>query len=127
MEILIDPHEMLHTACRRDFTVTAAQIQEMFALMRAHNGIGLAAPQVGLDARLFVTGWNQVFHDPVIVEHSPRWRWSDEGCLSLPGKTIRVSRWSWVILETGERFDGLRAAVIQHELNHLDGILITDA
>lgn len=123
-EILTDPHPMLHTVCRRDFTITRYEIEQMFALMRRHNGIGLAAPQVGIDARFFVTGWDQIFINPEIVEHSPRWQWSDEGCLSLPGKFVRVSRWSWVVMKTGERYDGLRAFVVQHEMDHLEGKLI---
>ncbi len=117
---------MLHTVCRRDFTVTRGQIEQMFALLKSSRGIGLAAPQVGIDARLFVTDWHQVFVNPVVVHCSEHTVWSSEGCLSLPGKFVRVRRREWITLRTGEHFYGLKAFVIQHEINHLDGRLITD-
>ena len=123
MQILTAPHPMLALECRRDFTVTFDQIQEMFALMREHNGMGLAAPQVGIDARLFVTDWNQVFVNPEIVEHSESVSFMREGCLSMPGEFWTLGRWKWIKLSSRERFEGIQARCIQHELDHLDGVM----
>lgn len=114
---------MLQTVCRSVYEITRDQIEQMFVLMRKHRGIGLAAPQVGIDARVFVTDWNQVFLNPIIVKRSVYLRVHVEGCLSLTTRH-KVPRYEWVELATGEVFRGLKAQVIQHELNHLNGILI---
>ena len=109
---------------------------EMLALMRAHNGIGLAGPQVGLTQRLFaaeIQGRSVCLVNPVITTGHG----SDhmvEGCLSLPYVQIDVQR-DWQIEVQG--FDaqgrkreycveGLWARVMQHEIDHLDGVLIYD-
>lgn len=124
MKILIAPHPMLETECRSDAVVSLDQIHEMFQLMRAHNGAGLAAPQVGIDARVFVTMWNQVFVNPEIVEQSDSLLFGREGCLSLPGEVWMLGRPRWVKLASGEVFTDFKARVICHELDHLNGILI---
>ena len=51
-----------------NFTVTQADIEEMFALMQKYGGLGLAAPQVGIDAQLFIAHWGEVFVNPVLLE-----------------------------------------------------------
>ena len=102
----------------------------MFRLMRDKGGLGLAAPQVGIDARMFITHWGEIFVNPVI--------WSGdcmidsrEGCLSLPG-VIRVKRrFNKITLIDSNRveskvYEGEQAIVIQHECDHLKGTLITD-
>ena len=117
---------ILHTICRPDyFTVTQADINEMFDLMRKYGGLGLAAPQVGIDARLFVTHWGEVFVHPVIVACHTLYT-AEEGCLSLPGVIKRVQRYKTVTLLGGKTYEGQEAQVIQHEIDHLNGILITD-
>lgn len=116
---------MLTRVCRSGYEITRQQIEQMFVLMRKHGGIGLAAPQVGIDARLFITDWGQVFHDPKIIGSSVSVTVDSEGCLSIPGKVFRVARYDWIELKTGEVFRGFKARVIQHEMDHLNGVLIS--
>jgi peptide deformylase len=125
MRLVASDHPILRTVCRSDFSIDVADINQMFELMRAKGGLGLAAPQVGIDARLFVTGWGQVFVDPQIVVARDE-RLVPEGCLSLPGVEVQALRFNNIVLANGERFEGLQAQVIQHEIGHLNGILITD-
>jgi len=111
----------------------------MIELMHQANGAGLAAPQVGLAWRLFVTrdpesdDGGLVWANPVLtpVESPPET--DTEGCLSLPGIEVEVSRPSRVRIScespSGERFEvesELLARVWQHEADHLDGVLIID-
>ncbi|MDR2589191.1 MAG: peptide deformylase, partial [Spirochaetales bacterium] len=116
----------------------AALAQEMLAVMRAGKGIGLAAPQVGISKRLFVVelegGEPFIFFNPRIVEMSERRVKMEEGCMSLPGiyadvlrpDAVRVHAWN----ARGRAFtldaDGLLARVIQHEADHLRGIMFID-
>lgn len=113
-------------------------IEDMFTTMAWGHGIGLAGPQVGLSQRLFVTKLDEdkarVFINPEIVQTSPELSSYEEGCLSIPGAyakldrpgMIKVQAWN----ERGRPFtleaEGLLARVIQHELDHLNGILFTD-
>lgn len=114
-----------------------ALITEMVEAMRESKGVGLAAPQVGKSIRLFVAevnGATRVFINPVITERSESSIVFEEGCLSLPGKYLPVERAERVTVTyddiQGEsktmRADGFLAIVIQHETDHLDGILMTD-
>jgi len=118
---------------------------DMFETMKAANGIGLAAPQIGKLVRLFVLDaspledeeigdFRQTFVNPVIVEESGNeWKF-EEGCLSIPGIREEVTRLEklkikyfdqeWVAHE--EEFDGMLARIIQHEYDHLNGVLFTD-
>lgn len=99
----------------------------MVRLMQRHDGIGLAAPQVGISARVFVTAWGEIFINPDIVSVSETMYASREGCLSIPGKQYIVMRHKWVKLRNDKRkHDGIKGAVIQHECDHLNGILISD-
>ena len=116
-------------------------VEQMFELMYDSKGIGLAANQVDLPFRLFVvdptaepnSGEAQVFINPMISR--PRGSdEADEGCLSLPGLYAPVIRPSKVHVQaynlSGELFDcdvdGLYGRVIQHETDHLDGVLFID-
>jgi peptide deformylase len=115
------------------------QVARMAGLMNDALGVGLAAPQLGVSQRLVVY---RVGPDaPVIVLANPEIEWSsdeeeafDEGCLSIPGITVDVDRPVHVRVrakdEDGEdrivEASGLEARVIQHELDHLDGVLILD-
>ncbi len=107
--------------------------------MYAAQGVGLAAPQVGVLKRLFVMDIRdeavkpQAVVNPVIVTNSGSER-GDEGCLSLPGLVGVVERRAHVVME-GLDLDGkplhieaseLLARCIQHEIDHLDGVLFTD-
>jgi peptide deformylase len=110
--------------------------EEMLSLMRHHSGIGLAAPQVGLRRRLIVS---RIEDCPLVlanleVRDSSEPREFVEGCLSLPGVHVNVRRPERIRVTgydlRGQRRSfgatGLWARVIQHELDHLNGILITD-
>lgn len=125
MQLVSSDAPILRKVCRPDFTITADGISQMFLLMREKNGLGLAAPQVGIDARLFVTAWGEVFVNPRIVAVAGPIR-PTEGCLSLSGATAAVDRWARIRLADGRIYEGQQAVVILHEIDHLDGVLITD-
>lgn len=113
-------------------------IEEMFATMTSANGVGLAAPQVGIVKRFFVIiaddQVRRVFINPQIVTTSEEMDEYDEGCLSIPGVTEKITRAAKITVtaanEHGKHFtleaDGLLARVIQHENDHLNGILYLD-
>ena len=111
----------------------------MFETMYGAEGIGLAAPQVGVSKRLFVMDLGEpesqprAIVNPVIVERSGSEK-GEEGCLSLPGLFGAVDRSAAIVME-GQDLDGksvrieatgLQARCIQHELDHVDGILFID-
>ncbi len=113
----------------------------MALTMRQAPGIGLAAPQVGASLRLVTVdlsvGENPdellVVVNPLIVEAEGH-ETSEEGCLSVPGYSLPVKRSARILLqgilldgrELRAEFDGLKARVLQHEIDHLDGMLIVD-
>jgi peptide deformylase len=111
--------------------------KRMIRTMHDAPGVGLAAPQVGVLQRLLVYDVDddpQALVNPVLDEYSDDTEESDEGCLSVPGVTMPVERPVSVRVRgfdaTGEpvdfRAEGFEARVIQHENDHLDGILIVD-
>lgn len=123
---LVKPTDLiLRKVCRADFTVSLTTIQQMFDLLRQVRGLGLAAPQVGIDARLFITEWGEVFINPRIVRINGAIHVTDS-CLSLPGFIAGVDRWNHIRLADGRVYNSTRALIVQHEIDHLDGILITD-
>ncbi|MFH1534233.1 MAG: peptide deformylase [Nitrospirota bacterium] len=117
-------------------------VKEMKETMLAVDGLGLAAPQVGVSARMFVlildfSGERERIIEmvnPVILEHSDEVSMAEEGCLSLPGLYAKVERWNRVMVEfydvSGTRqileLFGLDAREVQHENDHLDGVLFID-
>lgn len=129
-------------------------ITDMYETMYNAYGVGLAAPQVGLSIRLFVidtkpfsededltkeeqeqlAGFRKTFINPVITkEEGEEWGFN-EGCLSIPEVREDVYRHERITIEyydedfnrQTEVYDGLRARVIQHEYDHIEGILFTD-
>lgn len=132
------------------------ELQQTLKLERNPRGVGLAAPQVNKLWRIIATqvstqtgeekklGPMRAFINPIITKHSrnlvceldpEKSRW--EGCLSVPGLWGPIPRWEWLEVEyqtmvngqlkgTSERLEKFAAVVIQHELDHLDGILFTD-
>ena len=111
--------------------------KRMIRTMHDAPGVGLAAPQVGVLQRLLVYDVDddpRVLVNPVLDEFSEEIAESDEGCLSVPGVTMPVERPESVRVraldEYGEpvefRAEGFEARVIQHENDHLDGVLIVD-
>lgn len=110
---------------------------DMSETMIIDKGIGLAAPQIGQNIRLIIVSTKsgpQVMFNPKIVKKSLRQEWGEEGCLSIPGVFGNVKRYRTVecfFLDTkGQEqiaeAEGLLARVIQHEIDHLDGILFID-
>lgn len=103
-------------------------IAELQEVMHAHAGAGLAAPQIGKGLRVFVAG-DDYFVNPLIVWRSAESDVQEEGCLSLPGVIIPVRRNLHITLHTAGRnmsLSGMPARIAQHEIDHLDGKLITD-
>lgn len=110
---------------------------DLLTKMYEHNGIGLAANQIGLPYRVFVMrGHPESFacFNPRIVNHSNEMVEMDEACLSLPGVTAKVKRPEGIRVrfqtpssETVTMdFNGMTARVFQHELDHLNGLLFID-
>jgi peptide deformylase len=112
-------------------------VADLFETMRAYHGVGLAANQVGVARRVAVVETDEqnsyVLIDPVIVESGGKAK-DEEGCLSIPDIYGDVERPATVVVEAtdvdGSRrriaADGLLARAIQHEIDHLDGILFLD-
>ena len=111
-------------------------MQDMVETMQAAPGVGLAANQVGVLRRVIV--WQNdlergALANPVIVERAGQVE-DEEGCLSLPGLTYPVERAQWVRVEGLDARDGvvsleasdLTARILQHEIDHIDGVLFID-
>lgn len=130
-----------------DYPELTQLIENMFETMYNAEGVGLAAPQIGLGIRLLVIdllpfkdedpelgSFKKVMINAQIIEESEEENDYDEGCLSIPGITETVTRPEWIKVEyldenfekQIEEYDGFRARVIQHEVDHLDGVLFTD-
>jgi peptide deformylase len=121
-----------------------ALIADMFDTMRAANGAGLAAPQIGVNLQLVIFGFKQnprypdaspvpetVLINPVLKPLSEEMEEDWEGCLSVPGLRGMVPRWSRLHYEGFDQYggaisrdaDGFHARVVQHECDHLAGVL----
>ena len=121
-------------------------VEDMFETMYAANGVGLAAPQIGKSMRLFVVdgsaiedqpgmeGFKKVFVDPQMIEElGTPWEY-EEGCLSIPNIREKVSRKERLIIKYFDEnwdghedtFDGLKARIIQHEYDHIEGKMFVD-
>jgi peptide deformylase len=110
----------------------------MLEALKRDKGIGLAGPQIGFMKRIFIThvqgDIERIFINPSILETSQETEKVEEGCLSIPGiytdisrsKMIKIQAWN----EKGKAFtletEGLLARVIQHEYDHLEGVLFLD-
>ncbi len=130
------------------YTDLQSIIKNMWQTMYNASGVGIAAPQVGLSIRLFVVdtiqlnekrksnfqGIKKVFINPTILsETGDEWKY-EEGCLSIPGiredvfrnQTIKIHYFDENFNEFTEEYDDINARVIQHEYDHIEGILFTD-
>jgi peptide deformylase len=115
-------------------------IEDMYDAMYEAEGIGLAGPQVGLAKRVLVIDIKDEAHprfaliNPRIVERGGEKQKEEEGCLSIPGVSALVERPTTVTVEAVDEHgqplrleaDGLLARCIQHEVDHLDGVLFID-
>ncbi|GIX00414.1 MAG: peptide deformylase [Pirellulaceae bacterium] len=144
LQIVTYPHPALRyesKALRRVDTTLRSVVERMFELMYAHRGVGLAANQVNLPLRLFIMnpagktgeGEEWVFINPVLSR--PRGNDEDEeGCLSLPGvvgnvvrpKKVRVHAFDLQGNEIDREFSDYEARIVQHEADHLNGVLFID-
>jgi peptide deformylase len=111
--------------------------ENMFQTMEKEKGIGLAAPQVGVDKRVIVVMLGKetiLMVNPEILSFSAECAVDEEGCLSLPEKFGKVSRAKRIVVryidEKGKQqqkeLSDLDARVVQHEIDHLNGVLFTD-
>lgn len=115
-------------------------IRDMFETMYAEEGVGLAAPQVGVAKRVLVVDVKDgqmgpfALVDPRVVESSRETERGEEGCLSIPGVAATVDRHVRVTVEGLDaegtplrvEADGFLARALQHEIDHLDGVLFID-
>ncbi len=144
----------LATPINADYPELKTLISNMFQTMDAAHGVGLAAPQIGLPIRLFVVdttpfsdfedlsadekamlnGFRKVFINPKIIkEEGEKWSFN-EGCLSIPDvredvlrhQTITINYFDEDFKEITTSYNGLIARVIQHEYDHIEGVLFTD-
>lgn len=141
MEIITHPNPVLKQQAepvdpKRDKELKRLAKRMAKALYEA-PGIGLAAPQIGVQKRVIVYDLDEqlvALCNPTIVEHSDETETDEEGCLSLPGIVVPVERSVRVVCEA-QTLDGqhvrieadeLLARLLQHETDHLDGVLILD-
>lgn len=123
-------------------------IEDMWETMYQAYGVGLAAPQIGLGIRIFVVdstqikdemrkgeqGIKKVFINAHVIEESGKSWGYEEGCLSIPHvrgeverlDTVRIKYMDENFIEFEETYSGINARVIQHEYDHIDGVLFTD-
>lgn len=139
MNIVKYPNDILVTPTNEfDFSNPPSDPHElarsMLQTMYDSNGVGLSANQVGLPYRVFVMRGDEysfACFNPKIVSMSDQTTVLEEGCLSFPGLVVKVPRANTVRLRfqtpsgsvDTKKFDGLSARVIQHEMDHLDGLL----
>ena len=148
LPLIIEPDERLKTKSSPVEQITAeirTLAADMLETMYHEKGIGLAAVQVGVHKRILVAdidwrdedgtpGKQYVVINPEIVENSPEQNVYKEGCLSLPEqfadvtrpKTVRVRYTNLDGVQQEETFEGLLATCIQHEIDHLNGIIFVD-
>jgi len=138
MEGLVSGRDpILHQVCRyvnQDEYIDKI-IDHLWNVMYQNRGIGLAAPQVGIDIRMFVmdvNGFKQEFINPAITRRYGGKGRSIEGCLSYPGKEVKKIRHKQFVIEGFDanwvpvrfKLKGINAYCVQHEVDHLNGITI---
>lgn len=153
MEIIKIPHPSLRKkAAKVEFVDKKlrsfiADLEKTLDSTRNPRGVGLAAPQVDKLWRVFIVKLNRQFRpiiNPVIKKHSKNQTLHEsegqpflEGCLSMPKLWGPVPRWEWVeldfeivdgdrLIRQTERFEGIDGRIVQHEYDHLEGVLFTD-
>jgi peptide deformylase len=145
LPILVVPDPLLKARTQlvgpKDFEQVRSLVPRMFATMYRAPGIGLAAPQVGVGLRFAVVDLQPdderapiVLINPEVLARSEETATREEGCLSLPGQYADVTRPARVTVRYSEidgtrrqiEAEGLLSACLQHEIDHLDGILFVD-
>ncbi len=131
----------------QDFSELKELVADMYDTMYYAHGVGLAAPQISKSIRLFVIdsepmmdeenegkGVKKAFINPEIIEENGEEWGFEEGCLSIPGVREVVYRPERIVIryfdedwnEHTDTYDGMTARVIQHEYDHIEGVLFTD-
>ncbi len=147
LPIVLHPDPILRAKCKRISRLDdrlQKLIDDMVETLHGANGVGLAAPQVGVPLRLFVAelpedydsplaGQTFALYNPEVVKGSGEYE-PEEGCLSIPGWIANVKRFETVTVKGRDRqgrevrlkADGLLGQAFQHEIDHLDGVLFID-
>ena len=138
--IVIEGDEILRKRCREVAEIDdriRTILDDMTETMKSQNGVGIAAPQVGIMRRMFVIepeeGEVIEFINPEMIE-SFGTQTGEEGCLSVPGYVGMVERPEYIKVEALDRYgnkvvhegEGIMAVALSHELDHLEGILYID-
>ena len=150
LPIYICGQQVLRKVCQdipADYKDISTLIENMFETMYNADGVGLAGPQVGLDYRIFVVdlnvlaedkpeykGFKKAFINAQIIEREGEDVVVEEGCLSIPGVHENVTRKDRIRIKyldenlqpQDEYFEGYKSRVIQHEYDHIEGILFVD-
>lgn len=148
--ILIYGSQILHDKCKpiaSDYPELKKLVEDMFLTLDEAEGVGLAAPQIGKNIRLFIVdctpwgedhpelaGYRRAFINPEIYAFSEETKLYNEGCLSFPGLhedvrrslAIRMRYLDTDFVEHDEELVGLPAWVVQHEYDHVEGVVFTD-
>ncbi len=138
LDLITIPNPVLTQECEKitTFDDNLKQfVNDMFETMYQHQGIGLAAPQVGILERLCICEYDNdtlILINPEIIEKGEEIL-SEEACLSIPDTLVEVSRFKTIKIkaQTVEGIEfmvdatGMMAIIIQHEMDHLNGVLIT--
>ena len=136
MELVYAPAEILKKptiSVDEDMDNVVQLAEQMHKIMSQNNGIGLAAPQVGIDKSFFIVGDKTRYMlavNPKIIETGDEQGLITEGCLSFPGIFLKVLRPLNVVVEyvnnkgetVNEKLDGMMSRVFQHETDHLNGV-----
>jgi peptide deformylase len=143
LKIVIAPDPVLEKIAEPVVSINDKLVRTMYNMLETMyeaNGIGLAAPQVGISKRFFVMHIDEenedpyFFINPVIIKKSSKDSEHEEGCLSFPQQIILIHRPASITVEyldlkgqkKRQNFDGLHATCIQHEIDHLNGVTIID-
>ena len=146
MEILLVPNEFLRQKANRLINITSKDIKianQMMDTMIKAPGVGLAANQVGILKQIITINFedkendkraNYILFNPSIIEYSEEKVIMEEGCLSLPEQYADIERPKKIFLEyideneknIKKEIDGYEARILQHEIDHLSGILFVD-
>lgn len=144
LQTINDKNNILHTVCNEvvDFVQAKSIVENLFDVMYFNGGIGIAAPQIGIDQRIIIADSSfgeistecRVMINPKIISSSSIKEESTEGCLSLPDQLYTLKRSSQINVQwqnlngeiIQEKFNNLMSRIIQHEIEHLNGIILSD-
>lgn len=145
LRILQDPDDRLRQVCQAIDEITdehLVYIQKMKTTLKRSGGVGLAAPQVGILDRIAIVRFEKgkkytpafVIINPKILSFSDEQSVAEEGCLSIDEFTADIPRYNDIEVEYMDehgnehqrKLSGFNARVVQHEIDHLNGVLITD-